>query len=408
MPQYFRDREPATARRAFKRQLPFFRHQPDRPDRSANRDRTIDAEHRQQFFDHLHRIGEAGIVRSTAAPDCPIGVKQMDDQAVLRRLPPQRRPPQGRQRGFQQRFAEQLAHHFGQVLPDRYRADLPVNSEQLMGQINHIPLAYRAAQAAIQMLHDAGRLRPEPMPWSEFVLGVECGGSDGSSGIVSNPVTGRLADRVIDAGGTVIMSETLELLGGEEMLGRRAVTPEVAAKVKGIIQRTLDYAAEHNLDIMGANPAPDNIAGGLTTIEEKALGAIKKGGTRPLVEVLEEGERPTKKGFVIMDAPAPGVENLTAIVSGGCHAVIFSTGKGNCIGHPVAPVIKISGNPMTVKAMRDNIDVDVSGVINQGLTLDQATDIVQDKLVDVCWGAMTSSDMLGEIETAASRLLRTL
>ena len=221
-------------------------------------------------------------------------------------------------------------------------------------------------------------------------------------------MTGRLADRVIDAGGTVIMSETLELLGGEEMLGRRAVTPEVAAKVKGIIQRTLDYAAEHNLDIMGANPAPDNIAGGLTTIEEKALGAIKKGGTRPLVEVLEEGERPTKKGFVIMDAPAPGVENLTAIVSGGCHAVIFSTGKGNCIGHPVAPVIKISGNPMTVKSMRDNIDVDVSGVINQGLTLDQATDIVQDKLVDVCWGAMTSSDMLGEIETAASRLLRTL
>ena len=274
----------------------------------------------------------------------------------------------------------------------------PVVGFSIEDQGGTVEVAYRAAQAAIQMLHDAGRLRPEPMPWSEFVLGVECGGSDGSSGIVSNPVTGRLADRVIDAGGTVIMSETLELLGGEEMLGRRAVTPEVAAKVKGIIQRTLDYAAEHNLDIMGANPAPDNIAGGLTTIEEKALGAIKKGGTRPLVEVLEEGERPTKKGFVIMDAPAPG----------GCHAVIFSTGKGNCIGHPVAPVIKISGNPMTVKAMRDNIDVDVSGVINQGLTLDQATDIVQDKLVDVCWGAMTSSDMLGEIETAASRLLRTL
>ena len=275
----------------------------------------------------------------------------------------------------------------------------PVVGFSIEDQGGTVEVAYRAAQAAIQMLHDAGRLRPEPMPWSEFVLGVECGGSDGSSGIVSNPVTGRLADRVIDAGGTVIMSETLELLGGEEMLGRRAVTPEVAAKVKGIIQRTLDYAAEHNLDIMGANPAPDNIAGGLTTIEEKALGAIKKGGTRPLVEVLEEGERPTKKGFVIMDAPAPGVENLT---------VIFSTGKGNCIGHPVAPVIKISGNPMTVKSMRDNIDVDVSGVINQGLTLDQATDIVQDKLVDVCWGAMTSSDMLGEIETAASRLLRTL
>ncbi len=142
----------------------------------------------------------------------------------------------------------------------------PVVGFSIEDQGGTVEVAYRAAQAAIQMLHDAGRLRPEPMPWSEFVLGVECGGSDGSSGIVSNPVTGRLADRVIDAGGTVIMSETLELLGGEEMLGRRAVTPEVAAKVKGIIQRTLDYAAEHNLDIMGANPAPDNIAGGLTTI----------------------------------------------------------------------------------------------------------------------------------------------
>lgn len=276
------------------------------------------------------------------------------------------------------------------------------------GQGGTVEVACKAAKVAIQMLHDAGRLRPEPMPWSEFILGVECGGSDGSSGIVSNPVTGHMADRVIDAGGTVIMSETLELLGGEEILGRRAVSPEIADKVRHIIQRTLDYAAENNLDIMGANPAPDNIAGGLTTIEEKALGAIKKGGTKPLVEVLEEGVRPSKKGFVIMDAPAPGVENLTAIVAGGCHAVIFSTGKGNCVGHPVAPVIKVSGNPMTVKSMSDNIDVDVSGVITEGLTLDQATDLVEAKLVDVCWGALTSSDMLGEIETAASRLLRTL
>ena len=288
----------------------------------------------------------------------------------------------------------------------------PVVGFSIEDQGGTVEVAYRAAQAAIQMLHDAGRLRPEPMPWSEFVLGVECGGSDGSSGIVSNPVTGRLADRVIDAGGTNFRIGLVSLgARGPEIQDLRVFPmpgSQGPIKVKRIIQRTLDYAAEHNLDIMGANPAPDNIAGGLTTIEEKALGSIKKGGTKPLVEVLEEGERPTKKGFVIMDAPAPGVENLTAIVSGGCHAVIFSTGKGNCIGHPVAPVIKISGNPMTVKSMRDNIDVDVSGVINQGLTLDQATDIVQDKLADVCWGAMTSSDMLGEIETAASRLLRTL
>lgn len=199
----------------------------------------------------------------------------------------------------------------------------PVVGFSIEGQGGTVEVTAQAASEAIRMLHDAGRLRPEPMPWSEFILGVECGGSDGSSGIVSNPVTGCLADRVIDAGGTVIMSETLELLGGEELLSRRAVTPEIGAQVVGIIQRTLDYAAAHNLDLMGANPAPDNIAGGLTTIEEKALGSIKKGGTRPLVEVLEQGERPSRKGFVIMDAPAPGVENLTSIVAGGCHAVVF-------------------------------------------------------------------------------------
>lgn len=284
----------------------------------------------------------------------------------------------------------------------------PVVGFSIEGQGGTVEVTAQAASEAIRMLHDAGRLRPEPMPWSEFILGVECGGSDGSSGIVSNPVTGCLADRVIDAGGTVIMSETLELLGGEELLSRRAVTPEIGAQVVGIIQRTLDYAAAHNLDLMGANPAPDNIAGGLTTIEEKALGSIKKGGTRPLVEVLEQGERPSRKGFVIMDAPAPGVENLTSIVAGGCHAVVFSTGKGNCSGHPIAPVIKVSGNPGTVTSMRDNIDVDVSGVITQGMSIEAATDLVESKLADICFGGMTCADMLCETETAASRILRTL
>lgn len=288
------------------------------------------------------------------------------------------------------------------------RSGKPVAGFSIEGDGGTVEVTARAASAAIGMLQDAGRLRPEPMPWSEFILGVECGGSDGSSGIVSNPVTGRVADRVIQSGGTVIMSETLELLGGEEILSRRAATPEVGARVRHIIQRTLDYAAAHNLDLMGANPAPDNIAGGLTTIEEKALGAIKKGGTSPLMEVLDQGQRPSKKGFVIMDAPAPGVENLTAIVSGGCHAVIFSTGKGNCSGHPIAPVIKISGNPATVATLKDNIDVDVSGVIQQGMSLDEAADRVENKLADVCWGAMTCADMLSEIETAASRILRTL
>ena len=274
------------------------------------------------------------------------------------------------------------------------------------GQIDTIARASRKAKEFVQY---ASALQKVECPISDLWVSCKCGESDTTSGLASCPTVGNAFDKLYEEGCTLVFGETTELTGGEHLVKARCANDRVRSEFTAFFDRYAKVIDDHKTsDLSDSQPTKGNIEGGLTTIEEKALGAIKKGGTRPLVEVLEEGERPTKKGFVIMDAPAPGVENLTAIVSGGCHAVIFSTGKGNCIGHPVAPVIKISGNPMTVKAMRDNIDVDVSGVINQGLTLDQATDIVQDKLVDVCWGAMTSSDMLGEIETAASRLLRTL
>ena len=274
------------------------------------------------------------------------------------------------------------------------------------GDINTVAAASRKAKELVQW---ATGLQREECMVKELMVSCKCGESDTTSGIAANPTVGNAFDKLYENGNTLLFGETSEITGGEHLVAQRCRTPEIAAQFMKMWSDYNDFIiANKTNDLSDSQPTKGNILGGLTTIEEKALGAIKKGGTKPLVEVLEEGERPTKKGFVIMDAPAPGVENLTAIVSGGCHAVIFSTGKGNCIGHPVAPVIKISGNPMTVKSMRDNIDVDVSGVINQGLTLDQATDIVQDKLADVCWGAMTSSDMLGEIETAASRLLRTL
>lgn len=287
------------------------------------------------------------------------------------------------------------------------RSGQPVAGFSIESDGGTVEVTARAASAAIRMLQDAGRLRPEPMPWSEFVLGVECGGSDGSSGIVSNPVTGRLADRVIQSGGSVIMSETLELLGGEEILSRRAVTPEVGARVRHIIQRTLDYAAEHNLDLMGANPAPDNIAGGLTTIEEKALGAIKKGGTSPLVEVLDQGRRPSKKVSLSwtlrLRAWRTSPQSSPAAVMPWC----FPRARATAPATPLRPSSRYRATA-TAATLRDNIDVDVSGVIQHGMSLDEAADLVENKLADVCWGAMTSADMLSEIETAASRILRTL
>jgi altronate dehydratase large subunit len=287
-------------------------------------------------------------------------------------------------------------------------AGCPVVSYSIEEDGGTLAVAQKASSDALRMVREAALLRPQPMEWSDLVLGVECGGSDGTSGIVSNPATGMVADMVIDRGGTVIMSETLEMLGGEHLLAARAATPEVAKQITEAVEFTIDYAARKGIDLLGTNPVPDNIKGGLSTIEEKALGAIKKGGSRPLVEVMPIGVRPTKKGFTIMDAPCPGVENLTSIASGGCQAIIFSTGKGNCSGHPVVPVIKVSGNPHTVEMMKDNIDVDLSYVFTEGASLEDASLKLERELIEVCWGKPTTACVLGEIEVAISRYERAL
>jgi altronate dehydratase large subunit len=260
----------------------------------------------------------------------------------------------------------------------------------------------------MRLIRDSIRIKPEPMLWQDFTLGLECGGSDGSSGIVANPVVGLVADKIIDRGGTVIMSETVEMLGGEHLLAARAVSPEVAEALKRAVDFCVSYATAHGIDLLGSNPTADNIQGGLSTIEEKALGAIKKGGSKPLQEVIGLGFRPSKKGFVIMDAPAPGVENITSLAAGGCQAIIFSTGKGNISGHPIVPTIKACGNPYTVKSMSDNIDVDLSAVITNGLCLEDAAEILEKELVAVMNGKPVSADLLGETEVAISRILRCL
>lgn len=265
-----------------------------------------------------------------------------------------------------------------------------------------------AVRAALKFMGDAGKQRREPMPWSELTLGVECGGSDGSSGIVSNPATGMVADMVVDRGGTVIMSETVEALGGEHLLAARAKDPVTKQKILDAVNFCVTYSKEVGVDLLGSNPAPDNIKGGLSTIEEKALGAIKKGGSKPLVEVIGNAYRPTKKGFVFMDAPAPGVENVTALCAGGTQVIIFSTGKGNPSGHPLSPTIKVSGNPFTVELLKDNLDVDLSAVITKGASLADAAKVLEQELIDVCWGKPTKADLLGEFEVAISRLCRTV
>lgn len=273
--------------------------------------------------------------------------------------------------------------------------------EDIGGTIKATELGMRLAQ---NMVIEASRLRREEASIQEIILGVECGGSDSSSGVASNPVTGYVSDQLVEMGGTVIMSETVEWMGAEHILARRAVSRELAEKIYRAVAWYEEYAKSIGIDLRGTNPAPDNIAGGLSTIEEKALGAIQKAGTAPIQGLLEYAERPEGSGLYLMDAPPPGVENVTALAAGGCQVVIFSTGKGNPLGNPVVPVIKVSGNPQTVRLVADNIDIDVSAVLQGKASISEEGVNLWNLLLEICNGKLTKSEVLAEEEISISRI----
>ena len=256
------------------------------------------------------------------------------------------------------------------------------------------------ARIALQMVITASRIQREPSAISDLVVGVECGGSDGTSGIASNPATGQVADWLVEAGGTVILSERTEIIGGEEILASNAASATVAEEIRAVVTRTQDHARQHGIEL--TNLVADNIEGGLSTQEEKALGAILKGRTTPHQEIVGSAEQPSKKGLVFMDAHSPGTENITALAGGGAQIIIFSTGLGNPIACPIAPTIKVSGNPNTVVELSDNIDVDVSAIIKGEKSIAQSAEVLYEEFLQVANGGMTRSEVLGEEEVAIS------
>jgi len=279
-------------------------------------------------------------------------------------------------------------------------AGKPVEWLTVQGVGGTIRAGEKGTRIAGAMVREAGQARRELVPLSELVLGVECGGSDTTSGLASNPATGKVADWVVEAGGTVILAETTEIIGGEQFLVSRAASPDVAKALLEAVQRWEEDAARRGFQL--TNLAPDNIEGGLSTMEEKSLGAILKGGTALLQEVVMYAQRPSKKGLIFMDTPGPGTESITGIAAGGAQVIIFSTGVGNPIGNPVAPTIKVSGNPNTVVHFADNIDVDVSGIILRGQPVTAESARLYDELICVADGRRTCSEVLGDVEIAIS------
>jgi altronate dehydratase large subunit len=247
-----------------------------------------------------------------------------------------------------------------------------------------------------EMREDATQLNREPIPLSELILGTECGGSDYTSGLASNPAVGAACDMLVSEGGTVILSETPELIGAEHLLARRARTPKMAQQVLDAVAWWENKAIAAGQNIREANPAPGNIAGGITTLEEKSLGCIYKAGTSPLEEVIPYASHPTKKGLVYMDTPAHDIEQLTGMVAGGAQIIAFTTGRGNPLGTPIAPVIKITGNRNTYLNMRDNIDMDVSKIIEGKEAVRSAGKRIFGEVISVASGKVTKAEKLGQ------------
>lgn len=287
----------------------------------------------------------------------------------------------------------------------RSRTDKPVRSlviQQVGGSIKAVEEGTRIAH---KLASQAALCTREECSVSELILGTNCGGSDTSSGLGANPLIGEVSDWLVAQGGTSVLCETPELFGGEHILARRAKTPEVAERVLGIVSEYEKYVQMFGAQMREGNPSPGNIAGGLTTLEEKSLGCIHKGGHSPISAVYPyAAQLSAGEGLVIMDTPGNDASSVGGIIAGGCQLVVFSTGLGTPTGHAVAPVLRLTANRNTAQTMADNTDFDASATIYGPQTMHELRDALIDQIIDVCNGKPTCAESLGYTETALPHL----
>ena len=245
-----------------------------------------------------------------------------------------------------------------------------------------------------ELLPQVNDISREPIPASELKVALECGGSDGFSGITANPALGVASDLLVGLGGTAILAETPEIYGAEQLLLRRAVSPEVAQKLVDRIRWWENYTAI-NGGSMDNNPSPGNKAGGLTTILEKSLGAAAKGGSTPLTDVFQYAEQVTTPGFVFMDTPGYDPVATTGQIAGGAQVVVFTTGRGSAFGSKPAPTIKVATNDRLYAQMPDDMDINCGDIVSQGVTIQEKGHEILDMVLRVASGEKTKSEGLG-------------
>jgi (2R)-sulfolactate sulfo-lyase subunit beta len=264
----------------------------------------------------------------------------------------------------------------------------------------------KASRKAKELVHYASEVRREEVDLSEIVVSVKCGESDTTSGLASNPTVGRVVERLLEAGATVLFGETSEITGGEDLVAARMKTPELQAQFLQVFNDYVGFIEREEADLLGSQPTQGNIMGGLTTIEEKAMGNIQKIGRARVDGVLEPAQLPPGRGLYFMDTSSAGAEAVTLFAAGGAVVHLFPTGQGNVVGNPVMPVIKLSANPVTVATMSEHIDVDVSGLLTLEKTLDGAADDLMDMLLRTANGRLTAAEVLGHREFVLTKLFR--
>lgn len=263
----------------------------------------------------------------------------------------------------------------------------------------------RASWKAKEFVQWASELGRKPVEIEDLTVSIKCGESDTTTGLGSCPTVGVAVDRLVDEGATVFFGETSELTGGEHLIADRMATPKLQERFMETYTNYVSFIEAQAADLLGSQPTQGNIAGGLSTIEEKALGNIEKTGTKEVVGVLEPAEAPQNgPGLYFMDSSSAAAEHVTLMAAGGAVLHMFPTGQGNVIGNPIVPVIKVSANPKTVATMAEHIDVNVSGLLSRELRLPEAGNLLLDYLGRTANGRITSAEALGHREFTMTKL----
>lgn len=254
----------------------------------------------------------------------------------------------------------------------------------------------KATRLGMEMLRDLTNERRQEVPVSKLLLGLNCGTSDTTSGLSHNKAAGWVTDQVVKQGGRALLAETTEMMGGEGVLAAKCARPALGKRIWKMVEEMEARILACGVDLRGSQPTGDNMEGGLTTIEEKSLGAIQKAGSAPIVDVIPWAKRAGRKsGLHVMDTPGHGGESITGIAAGGAQTLIFSTGGGHTINHPLMSTIRITGNPLSARLQADTTDVDVTDIF-EGVPIETAGRRVYDEVIDVASGRMTKAEILRE------------